>query len=243
MLTACSPNIYIPSPTNIPLPGNKSELKIGGSLGTAGLNFEGSYAIDTHIVILADYAFNNSTDSNTYSNNNYGEIGGGYYTKFDEHGRFELLGTVGLGSVSANQFYKGFNIGGPPPLYRYIVSNENYNKFSLQGDIGMTRKIIEIGFSAKFSFISMPNITYHKQDVGYYGGYHVYSDTSLSIANNEFFFEPCYYINLGIKNVKLHFCEGLSFPMSSNNELWLFNNLDTRFFVAFGLTIDLFRKD
>jgi len=70
-LYACTPYIYYPNAPNIPLPYTAHDLKLGRGIGTDGLSFAGSYAIDRHLVVLANY---NGGDLKT---NYFGEIGGG----------------------------------------------------------------------------------------------------------------------------------------------------------------------
>ena len=242
VLTACTPNIYIPNATNIPLPNNKNELKVGGGYSEAGYYFEGSYALDSHIVIMADGAGQYTPDTNgAFSQNIFGEIGGGYYSHIGKYGRFEFIGAYGMGNVAANQFLIPFYLGGSKSLRRYIVNN-NYNRITLQGDIAFSSKYAELGLSAKLSYLNMPGVYYHKQDLDT-KSYAVLDDSSLNISQNEFFFEPCYFINLGIKNVKIHLCVGWSFLIGPDVHFWDLHQLYAGGFAATGITVDLFRKD
>src|ERR1017187_6703670 len=142
MLTACSPNIYIPNATNIPLPNNKDELKVGGGMSSAGVYFEGSYALDSHIVVMAEYAGISTTDTDaTYFKYNFGEIGGGYYSHIGGHGRFEFLGGFGIGNLNTNLYYHPdlFTLFGSPRIEHFIIRN-NFERLSIQADIAISSK-------------------------------------------------------------------------------------------------------
>jgi len=242
----CTPSLYLPNATNIPLPDNKYELKVGGGLSSAGGYFEGSYAIDSHIVLMANFAKYAVKDSNTFSKDWIGELAGGYYSHIGKHGRFEILGGYGIGNSSSNEYYyppgtNFFNFYTKPPFDRFIT-NTNFGRFIIQSDIGASAKYGEIGLSAKMSFLFMQKPSFEKQNIGSPNNM-VTADTLFLMPSTEAFFEPSIFLNFGLKNVKFHFNLGLSLILGPDKNFWEQHSLYPGAFFAEGITVYLFRKD
>ena len=233
VLWSCTPIIYYPNAPNIPLPGNKNELKAGVGIGLTSKYFEGSYAIDSHLVVLANYY---GTD---LKRNYFGEIGSGYYYSDYNGFKYDLVGGLGIGKVSDNIFNDEVSWSGKTDKYHYKLNND-YKRIMIQGDMGFFYKYLESGFSVKAYSIYMGN-THYELDTLY-----SYSKSWVShytyIPFQSYFFEPALFLNIGFKHVKLHLCAGVSLPFGNSAPFWNRTNLNLDAFESGGIFIDLFQK-
>ena len=233
-LAGCSPYIYYPNAPNISLPYTKHDLKLGGGIGTDGLSFQGSYAIDSHVVILANYA------GGDLKSNYFGEVACGYYYPIEGWARFDVLGGFGIGKVSDNELRTiGFSFENYPPQIHYQINN-NFKRAMLQADLGFFNKNVEGGFSVKLTSVYMSNAFYEIDTVNHWTG--PSKSHFTQIPYQSFFFEPAMFFNVGFKHIKLHFCYGGSTPIGVQAHFWSTSKLSFGYFFTEGIFIDLFQK-
>jgi hypothetical protein len=201
-----APKLYIPNPLNMPLARDKGELKANINYGSAGYNIQGSYATDSHLVILADLTFLNWTGTSGFGrpfldiNSFSGNIGAGYYKKFDKSSRFDALGGIGYGKIDFASISPG----------EFVVTdkdelNGHFYRLFAQTNIGTVKKNIEIGLGLRFNtlFTGGAYIVKARDSAG---TIHYKQD----IAGIAVFAEPCLNIGAGLKDVKLNLTVGLS---------------------------------
>ena len=105
---SCTPYLYAPNTLNMPLAKNVCESKVKAYISTSDYGFQGSYAVDSHIVVVSDgsfYKFANryGNDSRTLLN-----IGAGYFHTIAKNGCFEILGGIGNGNSIGQNVDQGF---------------------------------------------------------------------------------------------------------------------------------------
>src|SRR5690242_9511282 len=109
--TLYSPQLYKPAQIHAPLPSQKGEFKGDAYLGYHGAGLQFSYAVDSHLVVLADVDMLNASFPRGYPNvwdgplmifdNMFSaNIGAGYFNNIGKRWRYELLGGLGYGISS-----------------------------------------------------------------------------------------------------------------------------------------------
>jgi hypothetical protein len=241
---SCTPYLYIPNTLNMPLAGNKGDVKGNLYFGSGGVGVQGSYAADSHLVVIANFAvldakgtsiFNSGIKPNT-NDNFIADIGAGYFKKISPRGRLELLGGIGYGTANASvievdgEFFR--------PANRLELQGSFYRMFA-QCDIGTVNENMEIGFGVRVSSIFMS------------GNYKVTSGDSMRgnpvlydkpISGTAVLIEPCLNVGAGWKNAKLNFSLGYSGKITGMDVDPNYGLLYQYAFVTGGITINLFRK-
>ena len=240
-LCGCSPYLYVPNPTNVPLPYSKNEIKASGSLSSAGLCFQGSYALTNKIVLSGTYiGLNGNPDStNLRGINQFGAIGIGYYKTWKGF-RFEALGGFGIGNSYVNCNVKNPSFGVSGGQTGYSVNN-NYSSSTIQLDGGIFGKYIEAGISLKLNYLGMYNEWYYIYDLSN-DGKTIFDEQSLQLPSNVFLFEPAYFFSVGLKHVKFILSTGASIVLGPQSKYWNDKNLNEGGFLSEGIIIDLFRE-
>jgi hypothetical protein len=243
LFASCTPYMYIPNTLNMPLAGNKGEVKANICYGSGGTGIQGSYAADSHLVVLADVTFQIEKGVSTFStntqpntlNNVIGDIGAGYYKKFNETGRFEALGGIGYGTANASTtalaliFFPRERINLDAHFYRLFV----------QGNIGTVRENTEIGFGIRVSSIIMGG-SYKVTSLDSSSGNQVLYNKTINGA--AVMIEPCVSIAVGLENVKLNFSIGYSGKITGMDVDQNFGALYQPLLATGGITVNLFRE-
>ena len=80
-LVRCAP-VYIPTTHQTPMFTGKKEFY--GSVGVSpSLNVQSAVSVSNHIAITASYLYSQINDHDYGRKHHAGELGGGYYTNFD----------------------------------------------------------------------------------------------------------------------------------------------------------------
>ncbi len=249
LLTGCAvqPYLYLPDNPNMPLASNKGEIKGNLALGTDGGEIQGSYCIDSHVVVCANISYSYiiaykagaPADYPPNKMGNYiGDISSGYYTKISHHGRFELLGGAGYGYTNsyAHNIWEGLS---NDPL---VIANCRFAHLFAQADIGVVKRNIDFGFGIRLSdLLTSGTASFSTFDKG-----NLVSTTNGTLNGSAAFLEPCIMLSFGADKIKLKLSAGFSARISGH-EFPILENFDygssyDPLFASAGLEINLFRK-
>jgi hypothetical protein len=181
--------VYVPNVINTPLLSDKGEFQINLNVGESGFDPQLSAAVSDHVGIMLNgsFRFNNSYDyGETHS---FIEAGAGYFTKFEDIGRFELFGGIGSGNLKAINY----DFWNSPDQ---DLDVKTFRMF-LQPDIGLKTNYFDASFAPRLVWLNL--------DLG--------TETS-----SNFFIEPAVTFKAGPKNIKLVFQIGASFPTGKTYE-------------------------
>ncbi len=142
LITGCAP-MYIPNKVNTPLLSHKGESQVGGFIGSSGFDPQLSYAVTDHFGLMLNGSFQAGKDS-TNNKHNFLEIGGGYYRKLSERGRFEVFAGYGAGNVQAS-----YDNG----IFR-AYSDANVQRFFIQPDVGLTTRVVDAALAMRFVVVN-----------------------------------------------------------------------------------------
>jgi hypothetical protein len=174
--TSCG-TLYVPSARNVPLFEKKGEFQTTASLGNA-LNLQAAYTPFKNFALSGNllYANNRLPDRLTYRKVQSYEAAAGYYAS-GKH-LFEVFVGYGRGFSKGQRHNPGiiFLIPGFDEHF-----DANYEKFFIQPTFAFrVRKKIQIGFTARVSYLDFHEINYTRND----------SPRDIKRAKG-YFFEPC----------------------------------------------------
>lgn len=143
---SCAP-AYVPNVVPTPQLGQQGEVVASFNYGIAGFDPQFAYAATDEIEIMANFSFRDYTSDSTenFHHHLFGELGGGYYMKIGEIGRFEVFGGGGAGKVKArfdNPFFNSF-------------ADVYYVRGFVQPSIGLVTKVAELSFTPRIVFVNM----------------------------------------------------------------------------------------
>jgi hypothetical protein len=192
IITSCTP-AYIPNRVNTPLLSNSGEIQASVSTGISGFDPQISYAITDHIGVMANGSFadrsNDTTDN--FHIHNFFELGGGYYDKLEDVGRYGLYGGFGFGNVETEFDNDIFSKRTDANLLRYFI----------QPSIGVVTDVFDASFATRVALVNTK-----------------IKDSELNNPKgNDLYFEPVLTTRLGYKYVKFLFQVGLSFRVMSSD--------------------------
>jgi len=214
---ACSP-AYIPNRVNSPMFKNAGEMTGEISVGQSGFDPQIALAVTDHIAVMANGSFalpNSDNDSTSYNRHSFFEGGLGYYQQLDDKKFFEFFGGFGRGTVDS-YWENGLFAG---------RMKSNYNRFFIQPTIGLSNRIIDLGFTNRFALVQMNVDDKYLYD---------------SVINNfDYFWEPAFTFRVGGPNLKFSTQVGFSIPVNQMAE----NSYEHRWFMAsIGMQMRLNRK-
>lgn len=226
LLSSCSHIFYSNAMPHTPLLKKKGDLQLaaGISAGEAGksydhsqLEFQGAYAINDKIGIIASYQRIYST-AKTLSEktlfNSCGTAGIGYFSTIGKTPViYEIYAGGGMGEV--HNFFE-HEWGSYSKLN--VLQKDRYYKGFLQGNIGVKHKDFEIGLSSRFTYLSYYELEQYQTEGATAGvQFPYYREYDDKVYQNEsYFFEPGIRMNLGRK-VHYFVSASASFPLSRYN--------------------------
>lgn len=245
ILCSCTPYLYLNTPPNMPLAGDKGEFKGNVYFGGEGAGVQASYAVDSHYVVLLDFAGQNAqTGTATLNNVTYnsnvsnfqGDIGGGYYQKIGQFGRLEFLGGIGFGAVNTQDLV--FNSILPPD---YTLDNVNGGFFHIfaQSDIGLVKKNFEFGFGVRLSNITT-TASYEADEITGNNSKSVQYYQSLN--GDALFVEPSLMFAVGWRKFKFNASAGFSGKLFGQDINQQYGSIYQSFALNFGVTFNFNRK-
>ncbi len=243
---SCTPSLYVPPPLNMPLAGNKDEFK--GNLFAYSNEFgiQASYAVDSHCVLLTSLTGANgrtgtaTLDVTTYYstiNNFLGDIGAGYFEKFDQNGRFEVLGGFGYGNANSHNVVLDPSANS---LFGFAMDNisGNFMHGFGQCDIGLVKKNFEFGLGLRLSYLT-PEANFQCVPIGNTYSPPEYSD---EIGGSALFLEPAIMISAGLEQVKLNLSIGYSSKLFGADISRDYGSIYQDLTIGFGISCNLNRE-
>ena len=169
--------IYVSGPPAMLLLSHEHQAELGASAELSLTSFHGAYAITDHIGAIASGGFESNTQgAGSYNRRFNAELGGGYFLRLGEQGRFEIYGGYGFGNAStASQGYPntggggGFIFAAEGPTQsifeRDSTTSATNSHFFFQANIGIEGENVGVGFGVKASTLSFRNLTYGESDL------------------------------------------------------------------------------
>lgn len=154
VLSGCAP-VYIPNVINTPLLSEKGNVNANINTGVSGIDPQVAVAVTDNIGIMLNGSFANRTSDSSanFHQHNFVELGGGYYTKLGEQGRFEAFGGYGMGSIKTEYYNNLWN----------SFADVNSQRIFVQPAIGATTEVFDGSFATRFVFVNLKqdNIRYN----------------------------------------------------------------------------------
>jgi hypothetical protein len=196
VLTACSP-LYRPNTVNVPLFKEKNELSVNAGASSNGADIQAAYSITDNIAVMANGSFYNANSTEATGiarkENNFGELGVGYYKHLGDDIIGEIFTGFGMGKAyNQNNYWIELN----------SFNRVDYNKIFVQPSIGFISNIFELAASIRWSYVDYYNF---KSDAPVNYG-------NLPNRSANMFIEPAFTARAGYKSVKVYGQLGLAMP-------------------------------
>ena len=177
--------VYVPNVINTPLLSNKGDIQANLNIGESGFDPQLSAAVSDHVGIMLNGSYRFNADNSSYNEvHRFIEAGAGYYTQFENVGRFEVYGGAGFGNLKT--------IGGGDNTSLQDLDVDSYRLF-LQPDIGVKTRYFEGSLASRLVWLYL--------DLG-------------NETKTNFFIEPAITLKGGAKDVKAVLQFGYSFQTS-----------------------------
>jgi hypothetical protein len=241
IFNSCTPYLYFPTTPNIPLPEKKHELNFNTGISTGGIYLQGSYALNSHLLVLADYARYGTENTTGYRHFWHCETGLGYFTSISKKFRLEMIGGYARGKVSGYEYQAPFT-------YTYHFKNiydynNDINRFFIQPDFAYISKgkdfCVKAGFSFKTSYLTMENLKYRIEQTNY-DMTSIYYDSSLNLSNKALYFEPSAFIDGSIYHFDIKAGIGISTRLGAKDDTWNNHSLGFPVFIYMAIGAVLF---
>jgi hypothetical protein len=192
--------MYVPNSQNVPMMEEKGDIK--ANIGAKDLQV--AYAITDHVGVMANGYYNKNNWSvtsgdmeNKYiSTRSLVEGGIGYYTAFDDIGRFEIYGGAGYGGVRHDYDLVDNGITTESNSYKASLT-----RFFMQPAIGIQKENVGFAFSSRFA-----GVTFSTADSSGYSPTELLDEGLIELDNNLFLFlEPAVTFRVGFKYVQAEF--------------------------------------
>ena len=244
LCNACTPQLYVPAPPNMPLAGNKGEFKGDLFLYSNEFGLQASYAVDSHCVVLVNVTGQDArTGTTTVNNTNtyysttanfQGDIGAGYFKKIGQRGRFEAIGGIGYGGSKTQNVITHSLL----PLILSIDNiNGNFAHLFAQCDVGYVNKNIELGLGLRFSNLNI-NGTFQSS----YIGSGTTPQYTTQLGGDALFWEPAIMFAAGFEKVKLNLSFGISNKLFGPDISSQYGSIYQNMAFSFGISCNLNRK-
>jgi hypothetical protein len=205
LLQSCAPVLYMPGQLNMPMASGSKNGKVALYASSSGWGAEGSYALDSHIVVLADGQYSNSKligSNKVYSFN----AGLGYFASLNGNDdspvtlvSLEFMTGLGYGRADVNISYaKPLDLAN---ARERDILNGYYYRYFAQTDLVIKSKQIRIGFGIRFCDMMPKEFNYRiittVNKTGTSGSStYVVSDEKLNTLQNTYAIEPALNIML-----------------------------------------------
>ena len=219
LLSSCSQVIYVPlqaDKVHAPALSEKNEAKLDVSIGSnKTVAAQGSYSPIKHLGVTAAYS-NFTYDQNTSaginnvivgSDRNYFngwrlDLGAGFYTKFDEKGRFEVYGGFGSGHLKGR--YVNYEAN---PMETTITTTYNMDitRVFAQVAAGTEGDVFGLMMGVKLGANNYRNISVNYNN----------TESPMIVADGPTFVQPFVDMRIGYKYVKFTTQLGLTYSTTS----------------------------
>jgi hypothetical protein len=201
---------YVPNRPPVPLISHKGEFNVSGGEHfplAAGLDYEAVYAPWNHISLYGAMQFDqghNGADgllATPYYNNQFFEIGVGYFNSVSSWAQYEAYLQVGLGS--------GSDVNFPWLLRDYTASSDTTSlkvfRIGIQENIGTESDFgaIGIGLGLGYELFYNLNRTSTNYDWLHYDTLTTFPTVVESSPRSTLYAEPVIFWRFGYKNVKI----------------------------------------
>ncbi len=213
-LYSCTPPLYIPNTTNVPVLKKQGDLHMSYTAGTNGHDLQGAFAVSDKVGLMVNTSFANEKSSNTttYHKHSFVEAGAGTnvilnkgYVKSDKDLAFMFTGYGGAGIGKSSGLVSYANVFDPDITYNSTVQG-NYFRIFGQPAIGLTHKNVDFFFAYRVSFVNV-----YALDLG--------ADNAIQGQPYNIFHEPTFTLRLGSKNVKFFGQGGLSLGQNPERDI------------------------
>jgi hypothetical protein len=199
----CSP-LYVPNALHAPLLGNKGEVGIGVLAGSSGTDVRAAYAVSDHVGLMVNgtydrYAIADENDSTGHHKHLFGEAGVGFFDRIGRHGRWEVYGGAGTGTVDSRTNFDFL-------IHFDERSHARYSRIFMQPAIGVVNESFDVGCAARLCRVSIDHLTT--------------TDYQGSPYLSTYFFEPALFTRIGYRNVRISLQYGISEPLGEDVKFW-----------------------
>jgi hypothetical protein len=224
LLSSCA-SVYFPPPAAAPMLTQKGEFS--GGLHTnwkANVSAQGAYAVGEHVGLIATGSFLHTNGRRKIYDQDFGEVGAGYYTRFgaDQSRILEVYAGAGLGKSKLTERTRGGEVTQTVEarLEKYFAQ-VNYTKkdreeFEFLGRTWPFR----YGAALRLSYMDTPELRLNGQ---------------LIPGEDNIFFEPVTYTRIGlIGPLKFQSMSGWNFGLKNRKYLTAGNSV-----FSFGFIINV----
>ncbi|GAA4372257.1 hypothetical protein [Hymenobacter koreensis] len=224
LLASCS-SLYYPPPAAAPMLTQKGEFS-GGLHANLKENFtvQGAYAPGEHVGLIATGSALQNKSKKRYIEQNIGEVGAGYFTRFgaSQSRILEVYAGAGLGSAKLQEFARGDRPAElqESKLEKYFLQ-VNYTKKDKESYRVLGRDWpIRYGAALRLSYLNMTDFRLNGV---------------RTPGEDNIFFEPVSYTRIGIYGpLKLQFMSGWNFGLKNRKYLTAGNSV-----FSFGFILNL----
>lgn len=208
--------VYVPNVAHTTFYEESGDVSLSGFIGSTGYDGQVSAAITNNLYIYGAASFmeedSTSYEDDDYLKHNYQEGAIGFYHCIESSGRYTMHMGIGHGEAEA---YDRFNFFGD----QKVAADGKYRKYFFQSALGMSKDIVDLGGSIRYSYVDFYEFNSNGEDYGRVE--HIFNH----------FIEPSFFVRLGYKYVKLHFQYSRAFGLSHESP---FNYKSNR--ISMGIT-------
>lgn len=193
--------LYRPNTMHVPLFKEKNEFSLNAGASFSGTEIQAAYSVTNNVAVMVNGSFINANVAEPTGiyrrENNFGELGLGY---------FQHLGENVIGEV-----FSGFGFGKAYNQGNFWVNNSSFNRadytrYFVQPSIGFVSNTIELAAGLRWSYVDFFNF---KSESSFQNSYNLPTRSSYA------FIEPAFTARVGFKSIKIFGQIGASFPTVS----------------------------
>lgn len=194
IMSACSPNYYIPNTQNVPAIGAKGETRINIAGNGNQLELQGAVGVSNQLAIQLNggYVFPNNEDNGNGGSGKLLEAGIGYYNNLNERLVFDIYALGGIGRMENH--FPGTVANNPGTTGKISAS---LTRWGLQPGLTFHTRYFSVSGSARVVGLYFSNIdgslVFDNEDQAAY----------LKDHRSAFLLEPALTLRGGLEKIKL----------------------------------------
>lgn len=193
--------LYRPNTVHVPLFKEKNELSLNAGAGISGTEVQAAYSVTNNFAVMANGSFLNANVAEPTGihrkENNFGEIGLGYFQHLGENVIGEVFSGFGAGKAyNQGNFWIGNN----------SFNRADYTRYFVQPSIGFVSNSFELAASLRWSYVDFYNFKTESP---------IQALDKLPNRSSYAFIEPALTARIGFKSVKIFGQIGTSFSTVS----------------------------